>query len=143
MYLESGDSECAIRTLERGWFEPYCAPDYLFTDPDTVFRAEKFGNFLSQNTVVMRLTAADAPWQHGQIEGFHRTLRRNVQSVFAADPKCTPMDAVRHVIAARNELMRVGGVSPSVLVFGKNPKPPPHMGEDSEGFEPLAERWVS
>ena len=132
-HLEAGDSSAAVQQLERGWFQAYGAPDYIFCDPDTVFRSEKFGRSLSRNSVLQRLSAAQSPWQHGQIEQLHRTLRQQAQRVFQADRSCSPFEAATAV-------MRVEGVLPAVLVFGKLPKAPPSLAEGDEDYQLLAER---
>ena len=138
--LPAGDAATAVSSLERGWFDAYGAPEVIFADPDTIFRSEVFAQFLARNAVVERLTAAQSPHQHGQVERLHRTLRQQVQRVFEADRACEPYQAVCEVLRARNELMRVEGVSPAVLVFGKLPKGPPSFVEGSEDYEMLAER---
>ena len=138
--LPAGDAATAVSSLERGWFDAYGAPEVIFADPDTIFRSEVFAQFLARNAVVERLTAAQSPHQHGQVERLHRTLRQQVQRVFEADRACEPYQAVCEVLRARNELMRVEGVSAAVLVFGKLPKGPPSFVEGSEDYEMLAER---
>ena len=138
--LDSGDSASAIQALERGWIQAYGPPDYLFCDPDTIFRSDEFARFLTRNSVIQRLSAAQSPWQHGQIERLHRTIRQQAERVFQSDRSCSPFEAVVEVIKARNELMRVDGVSPAVLVFGKLPKAPPTMAESDEDLELLSER---
>ena len=139
-HLEAGDSETAVAVLEQGWFQAYGAPEVIYTDPDTIFRSEHFARFLTRNAVLERLTAAQSPWQHGQVERLHRTIRQQAQRVFESERTCTPYQAVVHVLQARNELMRVEGVSPSVLVFGRLPRAPPNMSESDEDFRCLAER---
>ena len=139
-HLASGDSAAAVKALEHGWVQPYGAPDYIFCDPDTIFRSDHFGRFLARHSVIQRLSAAQAPYQHGQIERFHRTLRLQTQKVFLEDRSSTPFEAAVAVVHARNELMRVDGVSPAVLVFGKLPKVPPNLAEADEDYQLLAER---
>ena len=138
--MQSGDSQAAIQALERGWLQAYGSPEYIYADPDTIFRSEDFASVLTRHAIIERLSAAQAPFQHGQVERLHRTLRAQAQKVFEAEPTCSPYDAVTHVIQARNELMRVEGVSPSVLVFGKLPRAPPSYAEGDEDFQLLAER---
>ncbi|CAE7302350.1 RE1, partial [Symbiodinium microadriaticum] len=139
-HLAAGDSATAVQQLEQGWFLPYGAPEYIYCDPDTIFRSDQFGQCLARHSVVQRLSAAQAPYQHGQIERLHRTLRMQAQKVFLEERSCSPFDAATAVIQARNELMRVEGVSPSVLVFGKLPKAPPGLAEADEDYQLLAER---
>ena len=79
-HLEAGDSETAVAVLEQGWFQSYGAPEVIFTDPDTIFRSESFARFLTRNAVLERLTAAHSPWQHGQVERLHRTIRQQASS---------------------------------------------------------------
>ena len=140
MLLDAGDAATAVSALERGWLEPYGAPEYVYCDPDTVFRAEHFSRFLTRHAILQRLSAAQAPYQHGQTERLHRTLRQQSQRVFESEPTCSVYEAAKHVIQARNDLMRVEGVSPSVLVFGRLPRAPPSMAEGDEDFRMLAER---
>ena len=71
--LESGDAPTAVKALEI-WFDAYGPPEHVYCDPDTIFRSEHFGQFLTRNAVLQRLSAAQAPFQHGQIERLHRTL---------------------------------------------------------------------
>ena len=139
-HLEAGDSATAVGQLEQGWILPYGAPDYVFCDPDTVFRSDTFGQFLTRNSVIQRLSAAQAPYQRGQVECLRRTLRLQVQKVFQEDQSCTPFEAAVAVVQARNDLMRVDGVSPAVLVFGKLPQAPPNFSESDEDYLLLAER---
>ena len=139
-HLPSGTSAEAVQQFERGWVDAYGPPDFLFTDPDMVFKSEEFSRFLSRNSVIQRLSAAQSPWQHGQVERLHRTLRSQCERVFQSHHTCTPYQAATEVITARNELMRVEGVSPAVLVFGKLPKTPPSFAESDEDYDLLAER---
>ena len=138
--LASGDAESAVQQLQRGWIEAYGAPDIIYCDPDSIFRSEVFAAFLARNSVLQRLSAAQSPHQHGQVERLHRTLRLQAQKVFESERTCSVYDASVHVIQARNELMRVEGVSPAVLVFGKLPRAPPGFSEGSDDYELLAER---
>ncbi|CAE7766960.1 GIP [Symbiodinium sp. CCMP2592] len=139
-YLSSGDAEAAVQSLRRGWIDSYGAPEYIYADPDTIFRSETFAAFLTRHAIVERLSAAQAPFQHGQIERLHRTIRQQAQRVFESEPTCSAYEAAVEVVQARNELMRVEGVSPAVLVFGKLPKAPPTFAEGDEDFRLLAER---
>ncbi|CAE7782803.1 unnamed protein product, partial [Symbiodinium pilosum] len=139
-HLEAGDAATAVDVLDQGWFQAYGSPEVIYTDPDTIFRSEHFAQFLTRNAVLERLTAAQSPWQHGQVERLHRTIRQQAQRVFESERTCSPYQAVVHVLQARNELMRVEGVSPSVLVFGKLPRAPPDMAESDEDFRCLAVR---
>ena len=139
-HLSTGDSMEAVKQFGGGWLEAYGAPDFVFSDPDTVFRAEEFSRFLSRNSIIQRLSAAQSPWQHGQVERLHRTIRQQSERVFQADRQCSPFEAVVAVLQARNELMRVEGVSPAVLVFGKLPKTPPNFAESDEDYDLLADR---
>ena len=140
MLLQAGDAATAVSALERGWIEPYGAPEYIYCDPDTIFRAEHLSQFLTRNAIVKRLSAAQAPYQHGQIERLHRAIRQQSQRVFESEATCSPYEAAKHVVQARNEFMRVEGVSPSVLGFGRLPKAPPSMAEGDEDFRMLSER---
>ena len=88
---------------------------YICCDPDTIFRSETFAQFLTRHAVVERLSAAQAPFQHGQIERLHRTLRQQAQRVFEAERTCSPFEAAVSVIQTRNDLM----------VILPNPKPEP------------------
>ncbi|CAE7364703.1 unnamed protein product, partial [Symbiodinium necroappetens] len=139
-YLSSGDAAAAVQSLKRGWIDSYGAPEYIYADPDTIFRSETFAAFLTRHAIVERLSAAQAPFQHGQIERLHRTIRQQAQRVFESEPSCSAYEAAVEVVQARNELMRVEGVSPAVLVFGKLPKAPPTFAEGDEDFRLLAER---
>ena len=139
-HLEAGDAKTAVAALEQGWFQAYGPPEVIYTDPDTIFRSESFAQFLTRNAVLERLSAAQSPWQHGQVERLHRTIRQQAQRVFESERTCSPYEAVTSVLQARNELMRVEGVSPAVLVFGKLPRAPPNMAESDEDFRCLAER---
>ena len=64
----------------------------------------------------------------GQVERFHRTVREQAQKVFESEWRCIPYEAVVHVVQARDELMRVEGVSLAVLICGKLPRAPPNAG---------------
>ena len=112
----------------------------MYADPDTIFRSDTFAAFLTRYAIVERLTAAQAPFQHGQVERLHRTVRQQAQRVFESEPTCSAYEAAIEVVQARNELMRVEGVPPAVLVFGKLPKAPPSFAEGDEDFRLLAER---
>ena len=81
-YLEAGDAATAVAALEQGWFQAYGPPEVIYTDPDTIFRSEHFAQFLTRNAVLERLSAAQSPWQHGQVERLHRTIRQQAQRVF-------------------------------------------------------------
>ena len=139
-HLPTGDALAASESLKRGWLEAYGAPEYLYCDPDTIFRSETFAMFLTRHSIIERLSAAQAPFQHGQVERLHRTLRQLSQKVFQEDPTCTAYEAAVEVVSARNELMRVEGVSPAVLVFGKLPRAPPSFAEGDTDYRLLAER---
>ena len=60
--------------------------------------------------------------------------------MFESEASCSAYEAAVEVVSARNELMRVEGVSPAVLVFGKLPRAPPTFAEGDEDYRLLAER---
>ena len=142
-HLATGDTGAAVQALKGGWLDSYGAPEFIYADPDMIFRSESFSTFLTRRAIIERLSAAQAPHQHGQVERLHRTIRQQSQRVFESEPTCSAYEAAVEVVAARNELMRVEGVSPAVLVFGKLPRAPPSFAEGDEDYRLLAERLQS
>ena len=138
-HLATGDAFAAVQALKGGWLDSYGPPEFIYADPDTIFRSEVFSTFLTRYAVIERLSAAQAPHQHGQVERLHRTIKQQAQRVFESESTCTAFEAAVEVVSARNELMRVEGVSPAVLVFGKLPRAPPSFAEGDEDYRLLAD----
>ena len=72
------------------------------------------------------VSAAEAPWQHGSIEVFWRTLRRALRLTWrdlAAQPQVTVEEVLTLSINARSDLGRLSiGVSPTQLVLNRQPR---------------------
>ena len=66
------------------------------------------------------MTAAHSPTQNGLNEKNHHYVDFMMSKIMIADPNCSPQIALTWAIHASNVLENRFGVSPSMLVFGRN-----------------------
>ena len=122
-YLPTAVATAASEVMREGWYRHYGCPDNVFVDPDSIFKSDEFTAALRRRGIHFRTTAAQAHWQFGRHERFHKTLRRMAQTTYkTVDDKCTVQEVLDLVCETRNAQVRVKGVSPYVLVFGHQPR---------------------
>ena len=74
--IKGETSAVCFETAQRGWIAPFGAPLRIFHDAAAAFRSPTWGEAWGRHGTMVCVSAAEAPWQHGSIEVFWRTLRR-------------------------------------------------------------------
>ncbi|CAE7581948.1 GIP, partial [Symbiodinium necroappetens] len=112
------------------------------------------GNYCNNAGIDMRHTAADAHWQLGKVERHGQWLCRITQRVLDEIRPASEeewLECLSQAQSAKNTLLTEAGASPYQLVFGRNPRVPsdlmqdsPHLpAVDAEQYDSLLERTAA
>ena len=138
----------AFRDRWIAWAGP---PQRLVLDPSQPNLSATFGEFCNNHGVDVQQTAAEAPWQLGKTERhgqwFQRILARVLDDMKPENER-EWLSCVFQAQSAKNSLITESGASPYQLVFGRNPRVPsdllqdsPHApASDAADFDDLASR---
>ena len=129
---ETGESTCtAFRDRWVAWAGP---PSTLNLDPSQPNLSDALGQFCNDAGIDMRHTAADAHWQLGKTERdgqwFGRILQRVLDEVRPSSEQ-EWLTCLVQAQSAKNCLLTEAGASPNQLVFGRNPRVPSDLLQDS------------
>lgn len=124
-----------IKTALRDqWIAWAGAPSALITDPARTNLSEALGTFCESLGIRMLHTAAEAHYQLGKVERhgqwFEHIFNRVWDEVRPSDMD-TWLDCLVQTQVAKNSLIATAGVSPYQIVFGRNPKLPADLLQDS------------
>ena len=130
----SADFEAGFVDL---WGRVFGPPKTIFADLETGLQAglSRYAEFCGSK---LRAAAGQAHWQVGNVERHGRWYQEMLQKV-VDEQSVTEADidlAVVSTCAAKNELRRKHGFSPSMAVFGREPRYPEELegGHDDELF---------
>ena len=62
------------------WFSIFGGPRAVYHDNALNFTSAEWTDFMSRWGVLVTMTAAQAPWQHGRVDNFIRRLRRKIRA---------------------------------------------------------------
>ena len=135
----SPNSQEVMDILNRTWFTMPGPPACLYTDDDTVFKSQAWRDFCRRNGIQHLFGAAEMPEQHGLLEKVRRLMRRKLSSAWAMAAPDTPLEeVVRQMGQAYCDLARHGGISPNMMHFGRQKRPPPNFGDSLQQEPDLA-----
>jgi transposase InsO family protein len=115
--------ETIIRATMDHWVRIFGSPKYFLTDNGGEFVNKEFLDFAEKFNIVLKTTAAEAPWSNGLCERHNGILNNNVNKILESNV-CSLDIALAWAISAKNSLANVYGFSPNMLVFGRNPNFP-------------------
>ena len=118
-----------VEALFRIWISVYGPPDKFMSDNGGEFANADFLSLCEQFGIVVKTTAAEAPWSNGIVERNNQTVARSMDKVIA-DTGCSPDFALLWALNAKNSLQNVAGFSPYQLVLGKNPRIPSLLNDE-------------
>ena len=123
----STDTMGAIEALTSAWLHWAGPPNRLHTDSGTEFNSEQFESFLQKHDIHGHTIASHAHWQNSRAERHGGILQRILDRMDKENPIRNEVDfdqALWHACVVKNMWSRHRGVSPRMLVFGKNQRLP-------------------
>ena len=134
--LDSETSEDVERAFNSSWINPFGAPYMVSLDLDPKIQSG-MSRLCDWHNIKVKDAAAQAHWQAGVTERqggwFKGIWDRVVQDLSLEDAEVEIAGTL--VCAAKNELRRRCGHSPTQWVFGKLPRLPPELGDPDAGEE--------
>ena len=134
--LDSETSEDVEKALNSSWINPFGAPYMVSLDLDPKIQSG-MSRLCDWHNIKVKDAAAQAHWQAGVTERqggwFKGIWDRVVQDLSLEDSEVEIAGTL--VCAAKNELRRRCGHSPTQWVFGKLPRLPPELGDPDAGEE--------
>ena len=121
-----------IDAFTGGWLQHKPKPEWLMADPATCFTSNEFAEFTSRQGFGLFITAGEAHWMLGSVEGLLRAIKLSAQRILASMPGLALYTAACLAVAAHNVHDRVGGYSPAQWAFE-------HYAEMSSDSTPPAE----
>ena len=147
------DTQAAILALRQIWLHWAGPCKELWVDAGTEFCSEEFATFLQQQNIRCRTIATDAHWQLGRAErhgGILQTMLNKYDTEHPIQDLQSFQEALEACCLAKNQLARVQGYTPEILVLGKSTALPgsilgdeacsAHALADHDGAEGLAFR---
>ena len=132
--LDGHSTEAMEKSFCRIWCQTFGAPEVLAVDLETGLQAG-LARFSSWHGTRLRSVAGQAHWQLGATErhnGLWKSIWKRTSDELSLDEKDIDIGVVA-VNAAKNELRRHGGFSPSQAVFGKDPYVPGELLDGKDG----------
>ena len=123
----STDTSGAIEALTSAWLHWAGPPSRLHMDAGTEFKSEQFEKFLQKHDIHGHTIASHAHWQNARAERHGGILQGILSRVDKESPIQNEADfdqALWHACVVKNMWSRHRGVSPRMLVFGKNQRLP-------------------
>ncbi|CAE7692154.1 GIP [Symbiodinium sp. CCMP2592] len=132
--MESETAEDVEKAFNKMWLGPFGPPTMVSLDLDPKIQSG-MSRLCDWHTIRVKDVAAQAHWQAGVTERqggwFKGIWDRVVQELSVAEDEVELAGAL--VCAAKNDLRRRCGHSPSQWVFGKSPRLPPELNDLDSG----------
>ncbi|CAE7689238.1 unnamed protein product [Symbiodinium sp. CCMP2592] len=132
--VESESAEDVEKAFNKMWLGPFGPPTMVSLDLDPK-KQSGMSRLCDWHTIRVKDVAAQAHWQAGVTERqggwFKGIWDRVVQELSVAEDEVELAGAL--VCAAKNDLRRLCGHSPSQWVFGKSPRLPPELNDLDSG----------
>ena len=110
-----------VRQSFLRWFSTYGVPEGLATDGGPPFNAHEYDNFLRVWDVNRRLSSAYYPQSNGRAEAAVKSAKRILLGNINETTGALDTDAAaRALMTHRNTPAQDTGVSPAVMLFGRN-----------------------
>ena len=118
-------------------------PKKYFSDNGGEFNNEQFRNLCDSFNIVIKTTAAEAPWSNGLCERHNGVLAEMLRKTMAEGRFSLKM-ALNWVVHAKNSLSNVNGFSPYQLAIGYTPVLPSVLHDKLPALEePIASELLS
>ena len=116
-------SETVISSLYKIWITIFGSAKCFFTDNGGEFVNDNFLAMCEGLGIVVRTTAAYAPYSNGVCERHNGLIAESFNKIIS-DVECDQEIALAWATNAHNSLSNSYGFSPYILVFGRNPNIP-------------------
>ena len=121
--IPNKQKETVIGALFSIWIATFGRAKLFLTDNGGEFVNEEFMMMCEDLAIVIKTTAAYAPFSNGVCER-HNGIIADSFNKLIEDVKCHPRIALAWATNAKNSLSNTYGFSPYMLVFGRNPSIP-------------------
>ena len=121
----------AVRDRWLSWAGP---PKVLVLDPARPNLGEVFGDFCNDQGIAVEQTATGSHWQLGKVErhgGWFQNILRRVLDEMRPASEEDYLTCIAQTQSAKNSLLTEAGASPYQHVFGRNPRVPSDLLQDS------------
>ena len=120
VFIPDKKSTTVIEAFLINWIRIFGRCSTLHFDNGSEFVNSEMQALCDKYDIRITTTAAYSPNQNGLNEKNHHYVDFMMSKIITADPKCTPEIALTWAIHTSNVLENRFGVSPSMLVFGRN-----------------------
>ncbi len=107
-----------IEATTCDWLQHYPKPQWFMADPAMAFTSQEFGEWTSRLGFGLFITAGEAHWMLGSVEGLLKVLKATAQRLLVTYPELTIYGAACLAMATHNVQERVGDCSPVQWAFG-------------------------
>ena len=121
------DASSAIVALRQTWLHWAGPCKELWFDDASELGSEEFAQFLQSQNICSRMIATDARWQLGRAErhgGILQSMLAKYEAERAIEDLKRFQEALEACCLAKNQLSRVYGYTPEILVLGKSSQLP-------------------
>jgi len=119
-FISDKNSSTIIDAFLTNWIRIFGRPSNVHFDRGTEFNNSEMQTLCDKYDIKITMTAAYSANQNGLNEKNHHYVDFMMTKIIAADPSCSPDTALTWAIHTSNVLENRFGVSPSMLVFGRN-----------------------
>ena len=120
VFLTDKSSTSVIEALLVNWIRIFGRPTTVHFDRGSEFVNQEMQALCDKYDIKITTTASYSPNQNGLNEKNHHYVDFMMVKMMLADSSCSPEIALTWAIHASNVLENRFGVSPSILVFGRN-----------------------
>ena len=121
--LNSKKPEEIVNKIFQIWICVFGPPSKFLSDNGGEFNNDLFRELCGKYNIIVKTTAAEAPWSNGLCERHNAVLADTVIKTMA-DSDCSMELALNWALHSKNSLSNVHGFSPYQLAIGYNPKLP-------------------
>jgi hypothetical protein len=127
-----------VQNVFSCWIAYFGSPRMFLSDNGGEFNNEEYREMNEQLNIHTATTAAESPFSNGIVERHNLTLAEAMKKTMS-DEKCKAEVALSWALAAKNALHSSGGVSPNMMVFGRNANFPNVLTDKLPALEPRTE----
>ena len=143
-YIPNKRGETVTEALMLEWVKYFGPPKYIQSDRGKEFLNQHLETFCNIHGIRMTTTASYSPNSNGLVERGHATIDKMMEKMLTADSKESPAMALCWAVQAANCMELVEGISPHMLVFGRNPShPSTSTPADMEQMNEVSQRLAS
>ena len=120
VFIPDKSATTVVEAFLVNWIRIFGRPCTVHFDRGNEFINGEMQSLCDKYDIKITSTASYSPNQNGLNEKNHHYVDFMMAKIMTADPKCSPEIALTWAIHASNVFENRYGVSPSILVFGKN-----------------------